>query len=75
MPKSDVCKGHARFWGILKVKRNCEIVSEQAMFKESQRRVSGAVGVGGGYIVHGGKAVFGMPAFAVFPWAGIYPFA
>ena len=32
-------------------------------------------GESGWWVVHGGEAVFGMPAFAVFSWAEIHPFA
>ena len=50
-------------------KKKIEIVSEQrAMFLISN--VWGIMGGwGGGGVVHGGEAVFGMPAFAIFPWA------
>ena len=71
MPKSGDLESHAPFGGILKAKRNFEIVSERAMFEPSQ----GLVGGGGWWVVHGSEAVFGMLVFAVFPWAEICPFA
>ena len=48
MLKSGDLESHAPFGGILKAKRNFEIVSEQAMFEASRGRVGGAVGVGDG---------------------------
>ena len=48
IPKSGDLESHAPFGGILKAKRNFEIVSERAMFEASRGRVGGAVGVGGG---------------------------
>ena len=48
IPKSGELESHAPFGDILKVKRNFEIVSEQAMFDASRGQVGGAVGVGGG---------------------------
>ena len=51
MPKSGELESHAPLGGIpgiLKAKRNFEIVSERAMFKVLRGRVGGAVGVGGG---------------------------
>ena len=74
MPKSGELESHAPFEDILKAKRNFEIVSEQVMFEASQGRVHGWGSGGGWWVVHGGEAVFGMPMFAVFPWAEIRPF-
>ena len=48
MAKSGDLESHAPFGGILKPKRNFEIVSKRAMFKASWGWVGGAVGVGSG---------------------------
>ena len=48
MPKSGELEIHAPFGGILKSKRNFEIVSERAMFEASRGQVGGAMGVGDG---------------------------
>ena len=46
--KSDDLESHAPFRGILKAKRNFEILSEQAIFEPTWKWVGGEVGVGGG---------------------------
>ena len=46
MHKNGELESHAPFRGILKAKRNVEIVSERAMFEASRGRMGGVVGVG-----------------------------
>ena len=75
---------HCVYKIIIKIIRNLQWLKREtnsgggwAVNAEERARGAGSVAVpwGGWCVVYGGEAMFGMPAFAVLPWAEICPFA